>query len=107
MGKYVIRSSSDGFYFIMLTETGQVILTSELYQTLLACKSTIAQVRINCHIDSRYEPKKTDDNKYYFLLKSHECQVIGISEFYDTVSELHLGIASIKRNGVNSPEIEE
>ena len=107
MGKYVIRSSSDGFYFIMLTETGQVILTSELYQTLLVCKSAIAQVRINCHIDTRFELKKTDDNKYYFILKTQGCQVVGISKMYNTVSEIHHAIANVKRNGVNSQEVEE
>jgi|ERR1035437_4252461 uncharacterized protein YegP (UPF0339 family) len=107
MGKYVIRSSSDGFYFIMLTEKGQVILTSELYQTLLDCKTGIAQVRINCRIDTRYELKKTDENKYYFILKTQGCKVIGISEMYGTVSDIQLAIANVKRNGVNSPEVEE
>lgn len=107
MGKYVIRSSSEGFYFIMVEGSGLVILTGELYQTLSDCKAGIAQVRINCQIESRYELKKTDCNKYYFLLKTQGCKVVGISEMYNTASEIQLAIAEVKRNGVNCPEVEE
>lgn len=106
MGKYVIRASADGYNFIMLAENGQVILTSEMYLTLSECKTAIAQVRTNCLIDSRYELKKSGDKKYYFILKTQVGQVIGISEMYDTVAEVQLGIASVKRNGVNSQEVE-
>lgn len=106
MGKYVIRTSCDGFNFIMVSEEEVAILTSEIYSTLQDCKCGITQVRANCSYDGRYVLEKTDDCKFYFLLKSQNGQFIGISEIFDTVLAMQQVIASCKRNGVSNQIIE-
>ena len=44
MGKFVIKNAKKGFNFVLKAGNGQVIATSEVYESEKACKAGIASV---------------------------------------------------------------
>lgn len=103
MGKYYIKPSVNGqFYFVLTSENGQVILTSETYTTKQNCENGIASVRQNSPYDSNYKKLVSSNNQYYFTLVASNHQVIGTSEMYTTSYSRDEGISSVKKNGPTS-----
>jgi uncharacterized protein len=108
MGKFVIKKAKNGQSFFNLeAENGKVILTSEMYNAKSGCTTGIASVQANCSIDSRYDRKKSVNNKYYFNLKAANGLIIGTSEMYEASSGMETGISSVKKNGTSTTIVEE
>ena len=72
-----------------------------------ACFDDIESVRTNCSDDSRYERKKTVDNKHYFVLMGPNGEIIGKSELFSSLARMENGIKSVKKNGTNRKVVEE
>lgn len=99
MGKFAISKRTNGeFQFNLKADNGQVILTSEGYSTKAACDNGIESVRKNAAEDTRFDRKKSTNNKHFFNLKAINGQVIGSSEMYESSSAMENGIASVKKN---------
>jgi uncharacterized protein YegP (UPF0339 family) len=99
MGKFEIKKDkSEKFRFNLKTSNGQVILTSEAYNTKAACENGVASVQKNCTSEKCYEIKKAKNGKPYFNLKSTNGQVIGSSQMYASTSTMSKGMASVKKN---------
>ena len=99
MGKFVISKRTNGeFQFNLKADNGQVILTSEGYTTRAACEAGIESVRKNAGDDSRFDRKKSTNNKHYFNLKAANSQIIGTSEMYESSSAMENGITSVRKN---------
>lgn len=99
MGRFVIEKGRSGAYrFNLRAGNGEVILTSESYTSLAACRRGVASVRANAAADERYERKEARDGSAYFTLKAGNGRVIGVSETYSSAAARERGIASVKRN---------
>lgn len=99
MGKFEVKKDSSGkFRFNLKSGNGQVILSSEAYNTKAACDNGIESVRKNAPDDNRYERKVAKDGSPYFNLKAANSQVIGASQMYSSESAMENGIESIKKN---------
>ena len=99
MGKFEIKTTSSGkTMFNLKAGNGQVILTSEQYNSKSACENGIESVRNNSQNDDRFERKTAKDGSPYFNLKASNGQVIGKSEMYSSTSAMENGIASVKKN---------
>ncbi|WP_445383670.1 YegP family protein [Robiginitalea sp. IMCC43444] len=99
MGKFEIKKDKAGkFRFNLKSGNGQVILSSEAYNTKAACENGIASVKKNASDDSRYERKEGKNGAPFFNLKAGNSQVIGSSEMYSSNSAMENGIASVKKN---------
>ena len=108
MGKFVITKRANGeFQFNLKATNGQVILTSEGYTTLAACKNGIESVKKNSQEDARFERKEAKDGSPFFILKATNGQVIGKSEMYSSKSACENGIESVKKNAQNSAIVAE
>lgn len=108
MGNFVITRTANGeHYFNLKADNSQIILTSQIYSLKPACINAIELVRNNCNDDSRYERKQAPDNKYYFVLKASDGQIIGNSEIYASKVGMEDGIQSVKKNGINTNVVEE
>lgn len=108
MGKFVISQRKNGEYQFNLKATnGQVILASEGYTTLAACKNGIESVKKNSQEDARFERKEAKDGSPYFNLKASNGQIIGKSEMYSSVASRDNGIESVKKNAPEAEVIEE
>jgi hypothetical protein len=108
MGKFVINRSANGeLTFNLKADNFQILLTSQTYSSRPACYDDIESVRANCSDDSRYERKKTVDNKHYFVLIGPKGEVIAKSELFSSLARMENGIKSVKKNGINTKVVEE
>ena len=99
MGKFEIKKDKAGkFRFNLKAGNGQVILSSEAYNSKSACDNGIESVRKNSADDGRFERKTAKNGKAYFNLKATNGQVIGASQMYASNASMENGIASVKNN---------
>ena len=85
---------------------GQIILSSEMYESKASAVNGIASVQKNAGDDARFERKESTNGKPYFNLKSTNGQVIGKSEMYESVASMENGIESVKKNGPEGVTVE-
>jgi uncharacterized protein YegP (UPF0339 family) len=102
--KFDLKKSSSGKHmFNLKAGNGQIILTSELYDSKQAAQNGIASVKSNAATDAHCERNLSKTNQPYFVLKATNGQVIGQSEMYSDSSGMENGIASVKDNAPDAP----
>ncbi|GAA0719781.1 YegP family protein [Aquimarina litoralis] len=101
------NKEGSNFHFTLKAKNGQVILSSEVYNSKAAAVNGIASVQKNSSEDGRYERKTSKDGKFYFNLKAGNGQIIGSSQMYTSESGMENGINSVKENapGADTKEI--
>ncbi|WP_378173169.1 YegP family protein [Aquimarina sp. SS2-1] len=97
------NKEGSSYHFTLKAKNGQVILSSEVYNSKAAAVNGIASVQKNASEDGRYERKTAKDGKFFFNLKATNGQVIGSSQMYSSESGMENGINSVKEN---APEAE-
>ena len=122
MGKFVIRNVASGIKFDLKATNGQVIATSEVYETKAACENGIESVRKNAPIaaveDQTVEGFETATNpkfelyadkagEFRFRLKARNGQIIATSEGYVTKASCENGIESVRKNAPEAEVVEE
>jgi uncharacterized protein len=108
MGKFVTKTGKDGqFYFNLLADNGQIILSSEGYTTKAACLNGIDSVKKNAPDSTRYEKLESSGGSPYFTLKAANGQVIGRSQMYSDPRGCDNGIESVMRNAPDAATEEE
>lgn len=99
-GKFELKkTASNQFMFNLKAGNGQVILTSELYETKASAENGIASVQKNAGDAARYERRESKKGEPYFVLKAGNGQVIGMSEMYSSQAAMENGIQSVMTNG--------
>ena len=121
MGKFVIRNVSSGIKFDLKATNGQVIATSEVYESKAACENGIESVRKNAPIaafenqteanyetatNPKFEMYEDKGGEYRFRLKARNGQIIATSEGYKTKASCENGIESVRKNAPEA-EVEE
>lgn len=98
-GKFeVSKSKNDKYLFNLKAGNGQVILTSQIYDTKAAALAGIESVKANAADDARFERSTSTAGQPYFTLKAANGQVIGRSEMYSGAAAMENGIASVRNN---------
>ena len=106
-GKFEIKSGKTGkFRFNLKASNGQIILTSEAYDTRSAATKGITSVKKNALNDKRFERKTAKDGSSYFVLKAANGEPIGKSEMYKTTKAMENGIASVGKNAPDAPVVD-
>jgi uncharacterized protein len=96
-GSFELEKSKNGkFMFNLKAGNGQVILTSQMYDTKTSALQGVDSVKANAASDERYERSTTTAGEPYFNLKAANSQVIGRSQSYSSVTSMEAGIASVK-----------
>tara|TARA_R100000935_G_scaffold42923_1_gene65264 strand:- start:83602 stop:83922 length:321 start_codon:yes stop_codon:yes gene_type:complete len=105
---FELKKKNDQYHFVLKAGNGQVILSSEMYNSKAAATNGIASVQKNCGDDARYEKKTAKNGKFHFNVKASNGQVIGSSQMYAAESGLNNGIESVKKNapGAEIKEVE-
>ena len=121
MSKFVVRTVASGVKFDLKATNGQVIATSEVYDTKASCLSGIESVRKcapvagleNQTIDGwekvthpKFEMYLDKAGEFRFRLKARNGKIIAISEGYTTKAPCENGIDSVRKNA-EMAEIEE
>ena len=99
MGKFEIKKDKAGkFRFNLKAGNGQVILTSEAYNSKSACENGIESVRKNSQDTKRFVCNTAKDGRTYFVLKATNGQEVGRSQMYKSDSGLSNGVISVQAN---------
>ncbi len=122
MGKFEIKKTkNDGFMFNLKAGNGEIIATSETYNSLDACKNGINSVITNAPEaaveDQTVEGYATEKNpkfelyadkkgEFRFRLKAKNGQIIATGEGYKAKAGCKNGIESIKKNVVDAKIVE-
>lgn len=122
MGKFVVKKTNTGIKFDLKATNGQVIATSEVYNSDAACKNGIASVQKNAPVaavenqtvegyatekNPKFEIYQDKAGEYRFRLKATNGQVIAVSEGYTTLANCENGVESVKKNAVDAEIVEE
>jgi uncharacterized protein YegP (UPF0339 family) len=106
-GKFELKTAANGkFHFNLKAGNGQIILSSEMYDTKVAAENGIASVTKNAGEEARYERRKAANGSPFFVLKAGNGEVIGRSEMYSSDAAMETGIESVKTNAPGA-KIEE
>ncbi|CAN5406927.1 YegP family protein [soil metagenome] len=106
-GKFELKVAKNGkYHFNLLAGNGQIILSSEMYESKSAAENGIASVSKNAADDGRYDRLTSKGGDPYFTLKAGNGQVIGKSEMYKSTASMENGIESVKKNGPDAPTVE-
>ena len=113
MSKFVIREVKSGIKFDLKATNGQVIATSEVYESKAACENGIESVRKNAPIanledqtvadfetvtNPKFELYRDKADQFRFRLKARNGQIIAVSEDYTTKAACENGIESVRKN---------
>ena len=102
-GKFEIKTGSTGkFRFNLKATNGQIVLTSESYDSRKGAEGGIASVRKNAGNDGRFERKTAKDGSSYFVLTAANGEPLGKSEMYKTKASMENGIASVGKNAADA-----
>jgi len=103
-GKFEIKTGKSGkFTFNLKASNGQVILSSESYDSRKGAEGGIASVKKNAGSDARFERKTAKDGSAFFVLKASNGEPIGKSEMYKTKRSMENGIVSVGKNAPDAP----
>ena len=106
-GKFEIKSGKTGkFRFNLKASNGQIILTSEAYDSRASAVKGIASVKKNAGNDKRFERKTAKDGSPYFVLKAANGEPIGKSEMYKSTKSMENGVASVAKHAPDSPTVD-
>jgi uncharacterized protein len=99
-GKFELKKSKDGkCYFNLLASNGQIILSSEMYESKASALNGIASVQKNAAEEVRFAKLEGKNNAPYFTLKAGNHQIIGKSQMYESEKSRDNGIKSCMTNG--------
>ena len=122
MSKFVIRTVASGIKFDLRHTNGQVIATSEVYESKAACLNGVESVRKNAPIanfedqtvevvetavNPKFEMYQDKAGEYRFRLKARNGEIIGTSEGYVAKASCLNGIESVQKNAPVAEIVEE
>ena len=106
-GKFELKQAKNGkFHFNLLAGNGQIIFSSQMYESKAAAENGIASVQKNGGDESRFERLESKNGDPYFVLKAGNGQVIGQSEMYKSKASMENGIQSVMKNAPDAPTVE-
>ena len=127
MGKFVLKAAKNGgVKFDLKASNGEVIASSQIYQTEESARNGIESVRKCCLGDiedqtvegfeavkhPKFEVYADKAGEFRFRLKARNGEIIATSEGYKAKASCMNGIASVKKNApeaaiVDLPPVEE
>lgn len=113
MGKFVVKKTNTGVKFDLKAGNGEVVATSEVYNSDATCQNGIESVKKNAPIAAvedqtvegyavekhpKFEIYTDKAGEFRFRLKATNGQVIATSEGYKAIASCKNGIESVKKN---------
>jgi hypothetical protein len=106
-GKFEISlSKNDKYMFNLKASNGQVILSSQMYESKAGALNGVESVKTNGGNDARFERATSTAGQPYFTLKAANGQVIGRSEMYSSAAAMENGIQSVKNNAPDASVVD-
>ena len=103
----IFKDRKGEFRFRLKATNGEIILASEGYKTKTGVKNGIASVQKNAVDETRFESKTNKKgDKFSFVLKAGNAQIVGVSETYDTTRACKAGMTSVAKNAPKAAVID-
>lgn len=121
MGKFVIKATKTGTKFDLKASNGEVIATSEVYNSIASCRNGVQSVIKNAPVANvedqtvegfatekcpKFELYTDKKGEFRFRLKATNGQIIAVSEGYKTMASCKNGVESVKKNAAEG-KVEE
>ena len=121
MGKFEIRKVKSGIKFDLKAGNGEVIATSEVYNTMASCRNGVASVQKNAPVanledqtvegfekvkNPKFEVYTDKAGEFRFRLKATNGQIIAVSEGYKAMASCLNGIESVRKNAAEGKVVE-
>ncbi|MBQ6540696.1 MAG: YegP family protein [Oscillospiraceae bacterium] len=118
MGKFIMKKTATGIKFDLKATNGEVIATSEVYNSAASCRNGIRSVTVNAPIaavedqtaegfevqkNPKFEMYLDKAGEFRFRLKARNGEIIAVSEGYKAKASCINGIDSVRRNVVDAP----
>ena len=122
MSKFVIRAVTAGYKFDLYAANGESIATSEVYDTLAACRKGIESVRKNAPgakledqtqpmfppaSNPKFELYEDKAGAFRFRLKARNGKVVAVSDSYAAKAGCEKGIESVRINAAAAEVADE
>lgn len=122
MSKFVVRTVNSGIKFDLKATNGQIIATSEVYESKAACLNGVESVKANAPIakvenqteagfetltNPKFEMYEDKGGEFRFRLKARNGQIIAVSEGYTAKASCLNGIESVQKNAAEAEIVEE
>ena len=122
MGKFVVRKVKTGIMFNLKAGNGEIIATSEVYNTEASCMKGIASVVKNAPIANlenqtvegfakekcpKFEVYVDKAGEFRYRLKATNGQIIAVGESYKALSSCLNGIESVRKNAAENKIVKE
>ncbi len=112
MGKFVLKQAKSGIKFDLKAGNGEIIASSQIYQSEDSARKGIESVRNSCVGDiedqtienfetvkhPKFEVYADKAGEFRFRLKARNGEIIATSEGYKAKASCMNGIASVKKN---------
>lgn len=86
------------FRFRFKAGNGEIVLTSEGYQSKASAKNGIDSVKRNAPNAGNFEMKTATNGKERFNLKASNGQIVGTSQLYSSASGCRNGVQCVQRD---------
>lgn len=101
-GKFEIMQSAGGYRFNLKSGNGEIVLSSESYESESSARNGAQSVINNSMEDARYERKTDSSGANYFVMKAGNGEIIGKSEAYSSEAAMEKGIQAVKMNAADA-----
>jgi uncharacterized protein YegP (UPF0339 family) len=91
-----VAAGQTGFHFNVHARNGEVVLSSEHYESQAAAWNGAFAVQDAAANASAFAVKPATDGRFYFTLTAENGQVVGMSQLYTSAASAEAGIASVK-----------
>ena len=117
MGKFIVKRTNTGIKFDLKANNGEVIATSEVYNSEASCINGLNSVAKNAPVANiedqtvegfevqkhpKFEVYVDKAGEYRFRLKATNGKVLVFSEGYKAMAGCMNGIESVKKNSVDA-----
>jgi uncharacterized protein YegP (UPF0339 family) len=98
-GKFELKKGRTGkFSFNLKSGNGQVVFTSQTYDSKRSATAGINSVKKNAAKAGSFERKASTKGQPYFVIKASNGQVVGKSQMYANAVSMEKGIQSVMKN---------
>ena len=98
-GKFELKKGRTGkFSFNLKSGNGQVVFTSQTYDSKRSATAGINSVKKNAAKAGAFERKTSTKGQPYFVIKATNGQVVGQSQMYANAVSMEKGIQSVMKN---------
>jgi len=107
MSKFVISYERKRYHFELVTASGEVLLTSNGFDSWEQCEAGIACAVKHSQRKRNFSCQRVDESKWFFCLSDATGEPIGSSENYVTYAGLRKAIRAVKKHSVIAQIVSE